>query len=161
MRPLDDFLPVYEFVERHEIAVRADTARIDRAIREVTLAEVPLARALVRLRGIRGTSADRPLLDGMARRGSLLEDVPGEGVVLALSGQFWRRRGGDRDGPRAEAVVDFRTGPESLSTETRVHVADLAARRKFAGYWRVIRPFSGLIRIVVLRAAKRRAEAAP
>jgi hypothetical protein len=59
-----------------------------------------------------------------------------------------------------KAVIDFRVGESSLSTETRVHVADPAARRKFRRYWRVIRPFSGLIRILFLRAARRRAEKA-
>jgi hypothetical protein len=159
VRPLDDFLPEYEFSERHRIAVRADTTRIDRAVREVTLGEIPLARALVRLRGIRAR-ADRPVVEEMGRHGRVLEDVRGEGLVLGLRGQFWRLRGGEGSGPQAEAVVDFRTAAGALSTETRVHVAEPAARRRFARYWRVIRPFSGLLRILVLRAAKRRAEAA-
>ena len=41
-----------------------------------------------------------------------------------------------------------------------MHVEDPTARRRFARYWLVVRPFSGLIRMLVLRAAKRRAEAA-
>ena len=52
-----------------------------------------------------------------------------------------------------KAVVDFRVGTASLSTETRVHVADPAARTKFRCYWFVVRPFSGLVRILLLRAA--------
>ncbi len=98
----------------------------------------------------------------------------GEGVVLGLTGQFWRLRGNlDPPGPRTaedflayerpdvcKAVIDLRVGASSLSTETRVRVADPAARRKFRRYWLVIRPFSGLIRIVLLRAARARAEAA-
>jgi hypothetical protein len=56
-----------------------------------------------------------------------------------------------------KAVIDFRVGAASLSTETRVHVADPVARRSFRRYWFVIRPFSGLIRILFLRAARRRA----
>jgi hypothetical protein len=95
--------------------------------------------------------------------------------VLGLTGRFWQLRG-DRDPTRprtateflayrspdsCKAVIDFRVGPFQLSTETRVHVADPAARRKFRRYWLVIRPFSGLTRILFLRAARRRAEAAP
>jgi hypothetical protein len=93
----------------------------------------------------------------MKRRGEVVDDIPGQGIVLAVRGQFWRLRG---RGPGADAVavVDFRAGAGSLSTETRVHVADRVARRKFARYWRVVRPFSGLTRILLLRAAKRRAE---
>ncbi|HSI97482.1 MAG TPA: hypothetical protein VK926_03900, partial [Gaiellaceae bacterium] len=87
---------------------------------------------------------------------------------------FWRLRGGGGE-PRpktveefvafdrpdvAKAVIDFRVEPSLLSTETRVHVPDPGSRRKFRRYWLVIRPFSGLIRILMLRAARRRAEAA-
>ena len=159
MRPLDDFLPEYEFSERHRIAVRAEPAAIDRAVRDVTLAELPVARALVRLRGIR-VPADRPVLESMGGRANVLEDVPGEGLVLATSGQFWRLRGGGGSGGVAKAVIDFRASAGELSTETRVHVTAPAARRKFRRYWRAIRPFSGLLRILLLRAARRRAEAA-
>jgi hypothetical protein len=89
----------------------------------------------------------------------VLEDVPGEGVILGLRGQFWRLRGGDDGSAAATAVADFRVAAGCLSTETRVHVPDPGARRKFRRYWLVVRPFSGLIRILLLRAAKRRAEA--
>ena len=102
-----------------------------------------------------------------------LENEPGEGVVLGLTGQFWRLRGGrDLGRPRTaeeflaydrpdvcKAVIDFRiaelgAGRCRLSTETRVHVEDPAARRAFRRYWFVIRPFSGLTRILFLRAVR-------
>jgi hypothetical protein len=159
LRALDEFMPEYEFVEHHRVRVAAPAEQIDRAVRGLTLADVPVARALMRLRGMR-QRADRPILDEMAAAAPILEDVPGEGIVLAPSGQFWRLRGGDDGGPAAYAVIDFRARDGVLTTETRVHVEDAAARRSFRRYWRVIRPFSGLIRIVILRAAKRRAEAA-
>ena len=56
-----------------------------------------------------------------------------------------------------KAVADV--GRSSLSTETRIHRGDSVARRTFRLYWLVSRPFSGLTRILVLRAARRRAEA--
>ena len=157
MKALDEFMPRYEFAERHRVRVEAPPERVDRALRELTLADVPLVRALFALRGLprRGR-----VLDVVAGLGRVLEDVPGEGVVLGLRGQFWRPLGGHDAGPAAEAVADFRVEGEGLSTETRVHVEDPAARRKFQRYWLVVRPFSGLIRIRVLRAAKRRAERA-
>jgi hypothetical protein len=46
-----------------------------------------------------------------------------------------------------------------LATETRVAALDDAARRSFARYWRLIRPFSGLIRRRWLLAGARRASA--
>ena len=39
-----------------------------------------------------------------------------------------------------------------MSTETRVLCADAAALRSFRRYWLVVGPFSGLIRILMLRA---------
>ena len=160
MRTLDAFMPTYEFSERHAVEVSAPPERVDRAVREVTLAEMPVVRALFALRGLPRRGANRPVLSAFREATTVLEDVPGEGLVLELRGQFWRLRGG-RGEPSATAVVDVRSERAGvLSTERRVHVEDAAARRKFRRYWRVIRPFSGLIRVRMLRAAKRRAEAA-
>jgi hypothetical protein len=179
VRSLDDFLPVYEFSERHRLEIHAEPARIDRALREVSIAEVPVARALYVLRGLGRAAHDvrEPFLGLALLGGVLLVDSGGEGVVLGLTGQFWRLRGGrDLGRPHTvdeflaydrpdvcKAVIDFRiaeTAPGrcTTSTETRVHVEDPAARRAFRRYWLVIRPFSGLIRIVFLRAVRRRAE---
>ena len=155
---LDTFMPSYEFVERHAISVAADAERADRAVREVRFRDVPMLRALLLARGLGVGPGDDRVLAAMARRATVLEDVPGEGIVLSLRGQFWRARGRGGDDPPAVAVVDFRAAPGRLTTETRVHVADPVSRRKFSRYWRVIRPFSGLTRMLVLRAAKRRAE---
>ena len=159
MKSLDAFLPAYEFSTRHEVSVAVDPARAARALREVTFKEVPLVRGLLLARGLGLRRAEDTVLAAMVPRATILEDVPGEGMVLTLSGQFWRLRGRGPEAP-ATAVVDFRALPGSLATETRVHVPDPVSRRKFAQYWRIVRPFSGLIRIAVLRAAKRRAEAA-
>ena len=158
MKSLDAFLPTYDFSTRHAVAVAVDPVRADRALREVTFKEVPLVRALLLARGLGLRKAEGTVLGAMVPRATVLEDVPGEGVVLTLSGQFWRLRGRGPEAP-ATAVIDFRALPGSLATETRVHVPDPVSRRKFERYWRIVRPFSGLIRMVVLRAAKRRAEA--
>ena len=159
MKSLDAFLPAYDFSTRHAVAVAVDPVRADRALREVTFKEVPLVRALLVARGLGLRRGEDTVLGAMVPRATVLEDVPGEGVVLTLSGQFWRLRGRGPEAP-ATAVIDFRALPGSLATETRVHVPDPVSRRKFGRYWRIVRPFSGLIRLVVLRAAKRRAEAA-
>jgi hypothetical protein len=174
VKALDDFLPAYEFVERHSLAIDAATERIDEAFRTVSIADIPVARALWFIRRMGRPYGDptRPFVAGELP-GIVLEDVPDEGIVLGLTGQFWRLRGyRDPDRPRTadeflayaradtcKAVIDFRVRPSSLSTETRVHIADPDARLKFRRYWLVIRPFSGLIRIMLLRAARQRAEA--
>jgi len=150
VKSLDAFLPNYEFSTRHEVSVAVQPALADRALREVTFREVPLVRGLLLARGLGLRRAEDTVLAMMVPRATVLEDVPGEGLILTLSGQFWRLRG---RGP------EFRALHGTLTTETRVHVPDPASRRRFGQYWRVVRPFSGLIRIGLLRAAKRRAEA--
>jgi hypothetical protein len=179
VRPLDDFLPTFEFSERHALAIEAEPARIDRALREVSISEIPVARALFLLRGLGRAARDtrEPFLGLALLGGVLLDDSAAEGVVIGLTGQFWRLRGGrDLGRPRTateflaydrpdvcKAVIDFRIAALAprrcgVITETRVHVADAAARRAFRRYWRVVRPFSGLTRTLFLRAVRRRAE---
>lgn len=158
MKSLDAFLPSYEFVTRHELMVDTDAARADRALRELTFREVPLVRGLLFARGLGTRRGTDRVLPAMVPHATVVEDVPGEGMIVAVSGQFWRVRG-HGPGPPATAVVDFRARAGRISTETRVHVPHPVSRRKFGRYWRVVRPFSGLIRKQILKAAKRRAEA--
>jgi hypothetical protein len=157
VKSLDAFLPKYDYSTRHEVSVAANPALVDRALREVTFREVPLVRGLLLARGLGLRKAEDTVLATMVPRATVLEDIPGEGLILRLNGQFWRLRGRGPEAP-ATAVIDFRVQPGSLTTETRVHVPDPVSRRRFAQYWRVVRPFSGVIRMVLLRAAKRRAE---
>lgn len=147
----------HEVVTRHAVAVEGSAAELDRALRAVTFGEVPLVRALVFARGLGLPRRDQNVLEAILRRSQVVEDVPGEGVAVSLDGQFWRLRGRGPE-PAAQAIVRFRAQDGLLSTETRVHVP-LASRRKFGRYWWVVRPFSGFIRMQVLQAAKRRAEA--
>jgi hypothetical protein len=53
------------------------------------------------------------------------------------------------------AVADETLGAVRITTETRVLCGDAASRRRFRRYWFFVRPFSGLIRIVMLRAIRR------
>jgi hypothetical protein len=177
---IDRWLPRWEFDELHEIVVAAAPDRVDRAIREVSLADIPVARVLWALRslGRGGRGPRRRFIEQMGSEAGVLvvEDRPGDELVVGLAGQFWKLRGGYAprfasaeqfagfDRPDAcKAVMNFQLEPNGgatrLSTVTRVHVPDPSARRKFARYWRVIRPFSGLIRLLMLREIKRQAEA--
>ena len=53
--------------------------------------------------------------------------------------------------------VSDAAGGTRLTTETRVFAPDRSVRRRFALYWTAIRPGSGMIRRMWLRAVKRRA----
>ena len=103
---------------------------------------------------------------------AMLEEIPDEEVVLGLTGRFWTPTGGlvatraatFREGPgpgQAQAVWNFLLEPDGptstvLITETRVRVSD-DARRRFLLYWSVVRPFSGLLRRLMLRDIRRTA----
>lgn len=102
-----------------------------------------------------------------------LDEVPNEELVLGLTGRFWTPTGGlvttrsdtFRAGPEpglAQAAWNFHLssptpGVTELLTETRVRVAE-DARASFQLYWTVVRPFSGLLRRVMLRDVRRTAE---
>jgi len=159
MNGLDAYMPSYEFSTRHELKVDAPTDVAEQALREVTFGEVPTVRAPLFARGAGARRSDEPVVATMVPRATVVDDTPGEGIVLSVTGQFWRLRGRGPE-PPAEAIVDFCFLNDTVTTETRVPVPDPVSRRKFVRYWRVVRPFSGLIRMSVLKAAKRRAESA-
>jgi hypothetical protein len=120
----------------------------------------PVARSLT-LQTIIGTRFGR------------LAEKPGHEVVLGLVGQFWTPTGnlepfrpeyftGDLPPGFAKAVWNFAVqdrssagGAVRVLTETRVVCADLASKHKFGLYWGLVGPFSGLIRLVMLRAIQR------
>lgn len=165
-RGLDAALPVWHYAERHDTRVDAPPARALAAVHAVAAAELPFARLLLRLRGLRphrsDTLVDAMLADGFMR----FEDH-----VLVLVGRPWTARGGllrvddfvafDEPG-YAKMALGFSAEPDGdgtrLATETRVFLTDDRSRKRFAAYWLVVRPFSGLVRRTWLAAAKRRAE---
>jgi len=180
-RRIDRFLPEYQFSEAHEAHVRAPMTAVQRAIREVSLAEMPAAVWLLRIRAAASgrfhTSPPdpRPLLDAMLQPGAgfLALDTaePGERVYgmvgfvhkpkppMTTPEQFlaFTEPGGIR------VAFDLRAVPESggfvrLSTETRCLANGDEARRTFARYWRIIYPGSAIIRRVWLDAIIARAE---
>jgi hypothetical protein len=183
---LDEALPEYEFVERHHTLVAASPERALAAAQDATPAEMPLVRTLFTVRSLparltRGGAlpADpaRSLAAQMVAFGFVLLAKTEREVVFGYVGQPWRLTGGSM--PRlatarewldfaepgyVKAAMSFSVLPmESgtrLATETRIHATDPASRRRFARYWRVIRPGSGLIRRSWLHAAKGRAELA-
>ena len=164
---LERALPVWHHRERHSIHVSAAPGPALSAALAVRAAELPLVRALFRLRGLRPESGST-LLDAMGKDGF---EQFSDGVYVAI-GKPWTPSGGLRSAADfvgfaepgfAKMAFDFRAVPEGggsrLETETRVFLTDARSRRRFAAYWLVVRPFSGLVRRSWLAAARRRAEA--
>jgi len=179
---IDELMPRFDEFERHAILVPAPPAVVYAALRRVDLLGSRLIRWLILLRSVPAAlsrpRARRPrgalTLDRMLEGGFvLLGERPERELALGVVGRFWTPGGErvtlDADGFRAfdrpgyaKAVWDFRVAPDGqgatrLSTETRIWCVDAASRRSFRRYWRVVRPFSGLIRIALLRAVMREA----
>jgi hypothetical protein len=164
-----DALPRFHHREHHAIRVAASPERALASAKDVRLSELRLVRLLLRLRRLRGTVTDGRMWDLFAANSFALVDDD----TFVLVGRPWKLRGDLRpevedfasfaEAGYAKMALDLRAVPERggalLETETRVLLTDAAARRRFAAYWLVVRPFSGLTRRSWLRAAKRRAEA--
>ena len=103
-----------------------------------------------------------------------LGEIANKELLIGLAGRFWTPWGDlqkidasnfrsfDKSG-YAKAVWNFSldgSGNEThLTTETRIKCLDTDSRRSFGFYWMFIQPFSGLIRMEMLRTIKRKAEA--
>ena len=168
MTLLSEVLPEYHFRERHTRRVEAPPERVFAAVRSLTVDDSRLGHALMRLRGL-GADPSRPIFEEMGRYGFRVVAENEREVVIAAAGQPWKWRGGARasyddfrafDAPGfVKMALNFAHDGRTLSTETRVYATDERARRAFRRYWLVIRPFSGLIRRLWLRAIVRRASA--
>jgi hypothetical protein len=181
---LDDIIPSFDASSRHTIWVAASPSDVYEAARQADLGRPFLVRVLMALRVVPawvGTAfrARRPPVATIPRqpvgrvRFTLIADKPGEEFVLGIMGRFWTLTGGvvETSAERlwqppaaglAQGIWNFHMAPSGagtmLSTETRVRCGDPATRQRFARYWRVIRPGSGLIRRSMLREIRRRAE---
>jgi hypothetical protein len=177
---LDEFMPVWQFRERHAIRIAAPPARVFAAIKDVRAKEIAFFNILVWIRrgGRRGPESilnpgdTAPLLDVATRSGFiyLADDAPRE-IVLGTAVIAPPGRKCEATPPMfktvlepgfALAAMNFLVTPDGpngslVSTETRVFANSPAARQKFARYWRIIYPGSALIRRMWLRAVKRRA----
>ena len=103
-----------------------------------------------------------------------LRDEPGVELLAGLVGQFWHRDYGivelapeefasfDRPG-YAKTVAGFALHPHGegrtlLTYESRTVATDAVARRRFAMYWLVLRPFVRMMLRGALVSMKRHAE---
>jgi hypothetical protein len=178
---IDSFAPNPDAVEVHSISITASRDVVYQTLWSADLGGSLIIKALMGLRSLpeialhprRSWRRGRKItLHTLIDAGfGLLAEEPGQEIVLGVTGRFWRPTGNlspfnredfDRPVPPgfARGVWNFglkedKPGRTILSTETRIVCGDYASRRKFRIYWFFVRPFSGLIRRVMLRAVKR------
>lgn len=184
---LNYFLPSHEFYEVHAVTVNASPERVFAALKGLTIADLsPLIFLLADIRFLPArllkkpappSPRNGPFLEQLYKNGFIpLAEEPDCEIVFGLVGQFWKLSGGVEPSiPDAEAFLAFddpafakvaanlmvradKQGRTRCSTETRIHVPDPSTRRKFAFYWRIISLGSAFIRVLWLKAIKRKAE---
>lgn len=178
---IESFIPNPDAVETHKIEIAASREAVYQALWNADLGGSLIIKSLMALRSLPGIVFHPKRLRHLPRQITLrtiiergfgqLAEEPGKEVVLGVVGQFWRPAGnilpfskemfrgpvqpGFARGAWNFAVQEVGQGRAVLSTETRVVCGDAASRRKFHAYWIVVRPFSGLIRVIMLRAVKK------
>ena len=168
---IDEFLPDYDFSEKHDIKIRAPAGKVFRSLNEINLCQSLIIRGLFFLRGL---PREKMTLREMRKtRFETLGETENREILLGLAGKFWTIRGDlqkiDADNFRefdekgfAKAVWNFSLdetdGETRLTTETRVKCLDAESRKSFGFYWNFIQPFSGLIRKEMLKLVKKKAE---
>ena len=169
---IDEFLSEYDFEEKHSIAIHAGASTVYEAAQSADFGESLIVRTLLRLRGM---SADALTLRNLSySKFRILGERPAEELLIGLAGKFWTPWGDlqdvnaenfkafDKSG-YAKAVWNFSVDADGantrLTTETRIKCLDESSRRNFGFYWTFIQPFSGLIRMEMLKTIKREAEA--
>jgi hypothetical protein len=173
---IDEWLSEYQVSASYSLLVRAAAEKTYAALTRASFSDLAIVRGLMWLRGyhLGGGNPKTEPREGM--RGSFLElaAVPPREVVLGIAGRFWRPDGGIVRGITSAEFADFcregyakavwnlsltpANGGTHLKTETRVQTFGRSATLKFRAYWFLVGPFSGLIRIAMLREVKRIAE---
>jgi hypothetical protein len=184
---IESFAPNPDAMEIHKLEIAAAHETVYRVLWTADLGGSPLTKGLMALRSLperilyprrRHRPPKKITLQALVEAGfGLLAEDPGHEIVFGIAGRFWRPMSnilpfnqkyfqGPVPSGLARAVLNFSVqgvGPDRtlLSTEPRVVCGDPVSRWKFRAYWAVIRPFSGLIRLVMLRTIKRASEQAP
>jgi len=168
---IDEFLPEYDFEETHDIRIGARAPDVYAKLMDVDFSESVIVKWLLRLRGM---SSEGVTIRNLRKfRFETLGEVANKELLMGLAGRFWTPWGDlqminaenfkafDKKG-YAKAVWNFSldgSGDEThLKTETRIRCLDAASRKSFGFYWTFIQPFSGLIRMEMLKTIKRKAE---
>ena len=166
---LDKYLPQYTYREYHKINVACSQETAYAAARNLDFSTSKTIKFLFAARGL----PIRDLtLEGFCNqvKFTFLEELPSEEFIIG----FWaktrvervpdpERFASDNQSRRLKVVWNFKIiekkdGQAVVSTETRVLCLARITRFFFGIYWPIIRPFSGLIRIKMLKIIKESAE---
>lgn len=165
---IDKYLPAYHFNEHHSIKVNGFVSGIYQKMLQCDFSNSSLIKFLFRLRGIPVKVYSIEHLTNMSF--IKLDEEPGKEILFGIvtdnpmfntcqssisSKEFIQKV----EVNMIKAVINFRLHGKSnslhiISTETRVWCGSKAMKSKFKYYWFFIKPFSQLIRKLMLKQMK-------
>jgi hypothetical protein len=173
---IDDFMPEYQFYEYHEMYVNAPAKAVYRAMREVAFTDIPIARWLLRIRGMKTGQFAQPILEELTQPGTGFLSLENNNLYEYVGGFVGKPWSNDKppDVKTPEEFCAFRLpgnikvafnmhvvamedGICRLSSETRIIGVDASAQKAFSRYWRMIYPGSAIIRRMWIDAIAGRA----
>lgn len=161
MMKIDTFLPNFDFAEKHHKLINAAPLRVYQTLEQLDLSESKWISLLFWLRGLK-----RLHFQDIKTHFIVLDDRPGEEIVLGMLASPWQPDGNIHLVPPAEFVQFEQLGLVKMAwnftfepvgnrtlvtTETRIKCEDSSSLNKFRIYWFFVRPFSGLVRKEMLK----------
>lgn len=182
---LDEYMPNYCFSERHQQILAASPDVVYQLLKRLDLSKPLIIKVLLKMRSLFKSGKrsgqlghgqlvleELPAITGFM----MLDQVENEELVIGRVGRFWLPDGGVVQIPveefKAYREIGFgkvawnfymaseQNGKTILTTETRIHIEGKLATMLFTLYWMIVRPFSGLIRIRMLKEIERQASIA-
>jgi hypothetical protein len=172
---IDEIMPDSDVAATYSILIQAPPDKVYKML-EGGIPVGSITKLLMGLRGIPRFFRKRnaPLPQDPFYRLKQLQDRE---IVLGIAGQFWKpvskivpihslqefldfQQDGYCKAAMNMKIVEKAPRQSLLSTETRV-LCYGSAKKHFKGYWRLIGPFSGLIRLEMLRKIRKNVESAP
>lgn len=183
---LNYYLPVYDIFERHKTVIYSSPEKVFEAIHNFNMRKSKVINILISLRSFfhplnsnkKPDNQKSTSIGQLTERNEfmfLLEEVDNQEVVMGTVGKFWRLKPTLIHLSSAADFIDFSKsnyskvawnfhlesnddGSVTLSTETRILCLGGGAIFLFRLYWAIIRPYSGWIRLEMLKLIKEQAE---
>lgn len=157
---IDRYLNSYSFFEKHQIVIRANSAKIWNTIYHLKISDIC---SIVTSK----SHQENLFINVIKSKFILLEESENE-VLLGLVGKFWRNKIVKVDKEEFKkfnkpgyakliwniSIEKIGKDKNILKTETRIECKDNYSMKMFGLYWFFIKPFSGLTRIYILKKIK-------
>jgi predicted nucleic acid-binding Zn ribbon protein len=145
---IDKYLPHYNYHEHHHTIVKAGAKNCFLTAKELDVSRSWITKTLMKLRGLPTNDLK---LQGFLQNicFTYIEEDPYKEFLIDASQPglkiFWNFY-----------FKSISADETIVSTETRILCLSQKVKRRFAMYWFFVRPFSGLIRIEILRLIKKK-----